>query len=821
MAAGIPSTDIHQLITRGAPVEDIAAFISSNPHYSLNTQDSSGRTSLSVATVLNKPEICEVLLLNGADPNTCNKDNTTPLINAAIFGYNDILRILLFGKRSGKSAATAADVGAHNQGFRALCEAVTRDHLDSVRLLVTDAGIHPDFSRGPDEKQTPLPLCLAVTYGRTDIFKFLLENGSPEAVNQKNSDGATALEIAGIWDRADIAGLILSSSALDVNANDNQGFRALLNAISRRHTSVVKVLLNSGKVNCNAFNAERDSVPICQAAISNSPEIIELLVQHGADVNTMAKQHQNATALILAAQWGHLEVVKNLLKQGVDLTGSQRQGFRALIEAVIRGHHVVVQELAKAGVNQDMFDPSSDESPPTVVAATYNSDAKIISVLHQNGFDVDAAGRNDITALIAAATWNKEPIIDFLLDGGKRKVDPGRHKQGLRALQSASERNYPHIIRKLLDIGGISPDSSDPGMAIPPIITAATRGYLEAVTALVEGGANALAKDRDSNTALSVAASWGHFAIVSFLLHSTNSWTDKSVLEHALAQAKSRNHQKICELLEEAIQKLDDLSHLGVFGLIRLGPGSFDTKLALYVDQHPKCVYERDSERDRTPLIEAVVESNFDAVELLLQRGSRVNAVDDLRYTALGYAVEKGSLKILEALLKSGADPNMLQGTSMRSPLILAMLRLDAKMIYAVVEVLLTGGANPNLRDVSDQTPLMYAVSVSSPSTASGSSKTAPTSSASQSTVSTTSASTPTAPSSPLISLLLSKGANPQARDIHTNDTAVLVAAGTGNTAAVEQLLKAGAVVTSEDKKKLSLFGSVWRFLMSRFGFAG
>ena len=61
-----------------------------------------------------------------------------------------------------------------------------------------------------------------------------------------------------------------------------------------------------------------------------------------------------ATALILAAQSGHVEVVRLLLEAGADKDVADDDGATALMEAAYRGHVEVVRLLLEAGADKDM-----------------------------------------------------------------------------------------------------------------------------------------------------------------------------------------------------------------------------------------------------------------------------------------------------------------------------------------------------------------------------------------------------------------------------------------------------------------------------------
>lgn len=91
----------------------------------------------------------------------------------------------------------------------------------------------------------------------------------------------------------------------------------------------------------------------------------------------------------------------------------------------------------------------------------------------------------------------------------------------------------------------------------------------------------------------------------------------------------------------------------------------------------------------RTPLIVAVQVSSIQIARRLLEAGADVNAHDETRIgdTALHHAVEKGTLEMVELLLKAGANPTI-KGWMWRTPLDEARGRKrgDGPRIYELLE---------------------------------------------------------------------------------------------------------------------------------------
>ena len=81
--------------------------------------------------------------------------------------------------------------------------------------------------------------------------------------------------------------------------------------------------------------------------------MVDILLQAGANVNRKVDVRGRVeTALMRAAYSGHLEVVKLLLEAGADLNSKGSDEKTALTMAKERGHVEVVDFLDKAGAKE-------------------------------------------------------------------------------------------------------------------------------------------------------------------------------------------------------------------------------------------------------------------------------------------------------------------------------------------------------------------------------------------------------------------------------------------------------------------------------------
>jgi ankyrin repeat protein len=84
-----------------------------------------------------------------------------------------------------------------------------------------------------------------------------------------------------------------------------------------------------------------------------------MTLAHGADLKSTNRY--GGTALIPAAERGHVDTVRTLIEAGVDVDHVNNLGWTALLEAIILGdgaerHQQIVRLLVKAGADINLAD---------------------------------------------------------------------------------------------------------------------------------------------------------------------------------------------------------------------------------------------------------------------------------------------------------------------------------------------------------------------------------------------------------------------------------------------------------------------------------
>lgn len=334
------------------PVEIDNITVDAQQNSEVNTQDNQLKTvdkNILADEALMKtitPEQLEKYLSQGADVNVKfirkikNKQDenkiieikdVTPLMMAAL-GNPDVKVIELL-------LENGADIKAQNENSRtAFMHAAQENSNPEVieTLLKHGADIETKDNYG----WTSL-MYAARDNENQEVIETLLKHGAD--VNAKDEDGKTALLIAARYnENPEIIETLLKHGA-DINAKYNNGVTALMLAVMRNsNPKIIKKL----------FGIE--DIDEIKATMGNpNPEIIEILLKHGADVN--AALGHGTTALMLAAlTQQNPKIIETLLKYGADVNAYVEDitFSTAAFFALANPNHQIFEMLMKGEIDK-------------------------------------------------------------------------------------------------------------------------------------------------------------------------------------------------------------------------------------------------------------------------------------------------------------------------------------------------------------------------------------------------------------------------------------------------------------------------------------
>ncbi|MEP3481376.1 MAG: ankyrin repeat domain-containing protein [Fuerstiella sp.] len=360
-------------------------------------------------------------------------------------------------------------------GMTALLWAVYYDQAELVDLLLqqkADANLANDYG--------VTPLSVAARNGNSQITKALLAANAD--ANASSNGKETVLMTASRTGNSNVVQQLLAAGAAP-NAKEQNGQTALMWAAAEGHLDVVNTLLNADADNDVTLKSGFDAYFL--AARAGHSDVVFAFLNHGREINDAMSSERtggklprkNMSALMLALENAHFELVKQLLEAGAD-PNDTRSGFSPL-------HALSWVRKPNKGDNPN------DDPPPQSVGPIGSLECAALLVAH--GADVNLqlkSGRGGRGAL------NQKAATPFLLAADTADVP---FMQQL--LKLGADPNIPNIDHcpALLAAAGIGSKAPEEEAGSEPEL-------LKAVQLLLDLGADINHRDDNGETAMHGAA---------------------------------------------------------------------------------------------------------------------------------------------------------------------------------------------------------------------------------------------------------------------------------------------------------------------------
>ncbi|ETS78896.1 hypothetical protein PFICI_08749 [Pestalotiopsis fici W106-1] len=515
-------------------------------------------------------------------------------------------------------------------------------------------------------------ICLAVRHGPISMIKRLIEL-RPELINQQSSAGNTPLLIAAREGRIRVADFLLQKGA-DISAVPEYppgGYTMQHCFAATGNTSALRLLIDAGvDMNVQSFGGW---TPLLTVVGRRAEESLKLLLEH-SDIG--ARLVDGRSALHIAAYSGYESICDILLDAGADDQSLSNDEYTPLHEAAMGGNLVVLRKFLSrsehAVQNQNEaaepelsapFDPAKERNELLHIAARNNHLEIVQELLKDNRY---ASKRKCSTAVLWAAQRGYIEVVATLLASGK--VMAVQDYEGNTALHRAAANQSQAIVELLLqsttdfDINALNKPQET------PLHCAARSGRLWTVQTLLNprrgSGARADLKSKSGQTALHVAASYGHTAITAALLEHPD------MKDACLSTDDDGDTALILAVREGHVETLEAFLPLLSKHTPQDLQGPKDAWYAAVEADGEKCIpvllhnkwpmINDDSSPRATALHQAAKKDEVDLMELLCKNGAKIEARTLSGDTPLHWAAEHDSKGAVRFLLNRGAtiDPH-------------------------------------------------------------------------------------------------------------------------------------------------------------------
>jgi ankyrin repeat protein len=589
-----PDGMIHQAAAAG--LDDLlAAMLLSGCDINETCDTLWGAPPVGIAAWRQRVATMEFLLSSDYRPDLTVRDvdGDTPLIVAAHRGHPRMIEVLLpYGGVDSKD----------NTGKGPVYRAAEKANHKAIDLLIkAGAGFTID-SEDASERDLKSPLVVVAELGSQECVRVLLSHGADP------------------------------NAEIDVRTS-------LYEAVVGNHLNVAQLLLtHDPKPDMDRTPPDMRKLLMC-AVNSRNPELISLLIQHGAEMDFVDPNEGgfSKTPLSIACAQGNLEVVKLLLAKGANINYAGDESDSPLLTAFYESK----TEVAKHLLQDETVDVKRAAPDGTTVLHAACSVPSFLSGLLQRGTPIDGHSTAYGTVLHSAVRRNNPTAIQILLAHDPRpEIDAVYGEDGWW----------------LEEIG------------FTPLQLACKFGYPKCVEALLEGGASPTFKNKNGDDAVAVLLATG---------------SDSKDTAECLGQLISVSYSIPGDPVDEhgrgrlhAIQETTPVSV--VESLVKA-----------------KAPIDLQDEEGHTPLSVAVSKGNEMVARYLVNQGASVNRLSPVFGSILHLAVLRGNLNMVKFLVESGADLETVDPKYGESLLYTALGIEDDKELTAMVRYLVVDAKVP------------------------------------------------------------------------------------------------------------------------------
>lgn len=383
-------------------------------------------------------------------------------------------------------------------------------------------------------------------------------------------------------------------------------------------------------------------------------KLVELLVDHGADVNAVCDPQWGYSPLIVALMQHSYDMCELLLENDADVELLDRYSMPPILHAIlVNCSPEIIKLLLYWGAHTDFIDEAG-RSLLHFAANESKTWPETISLLLTVGCDEMHRDNDGQTALHMAAASGSLESVEVLVEFGNDKLIHTQDKSGMLPLHVAVSKNNSSVCEPLITNKSINMLAHSGNS---PLRIAILSYYLDLAQILILKGADINYKDADGRSII--------YCVVAF----THSTLEQKGPPFFNVSTLYKNGPE--EYLDTAVKTIEFLARFGI-----------DLEI-------------KDLE-GRTALHVAAWQGTYLLVESLIQLGSDINAIDNEGRTPLHMCSWNGHIEVVRMLVEAGAQVNHVSSTQGATPLLVAAQQGHLETCVFLMQV----GSNITHRDL-------------------------------------------------------------------------------------------------------------------------
>uniref|UniRef100_A0A1X7SQE0 Uncharacterized protein n=1 Tax=Amphimedon queenslandica TaxID=400682 RepID=A0A1X7SQE0_AMPQE len=184
---------------------------------------------------------------------------------------------------------------------------------------------------------------------------------------------------------------------------------------------------------------------LLEAVTAGNNEAVEFLLQLET-VNIDHTNEEGRTALMLACERGHEDIVHSLLSAGADVNIQDNEGWTALMIASKCNHISIIHMLLQANANPHL---KTSDGSNAVMIASYHGNYEVVELLISKGVDYKCQREDGMNAFILACQNGHTQVVELL---PREKVDPNiQNGEGITPLMIGNAAEYEVVSERIAD----------------------------------------------------------------------------------------------------------------------------------------------------------------------------------------------------------------------------------------------------------------------------------------------------------------------------------------------------------------------------------
>lgn len=492
------------------------------------------------------------------------------------------------------------------------------------------------------------------------------------------TENATALIGAAKENRLDDVERLLKEGA-DINATDRlYGQTAISWAAERGHLDVVKALYER---KADLQIGDQDNwCPVDWAARNDEKDVVSFFLSQEQDGSQ--RYYKGRSLLFVAAQYGSAEDVKRFARRDDGPDHRDSAGMTPLMVAAENDRSDNAAALMEAGADPFLKDDSQHTAFYWAATEGHIEVLRVLMGAHADPHKLIRNPSNDEALVFALAVTANDEKWGAFLNAQSGRTGKERGNRTTTALHFAAKHGDEMAIRRVLPYYDSDVNTWD-AAGRTPLIWASKEGHVAIVEALLKHGADAaLADDIDNKTSLMWAAGNGHSQVVEQICRET----DPSLHINArdaegrtpLIWAAKGGHVAVVDTLlmynADAALSEETYNETALMWAAENGHGQVVERLCGETDRNRHIDVR--GWRGFTAMTFAAQTGNATSVSALIKAGADINVVDEYQgQTPLSWAAKGQHVEAVKALIAAGAD--LYAESRGRTPVYFAVRTLD------------------------------------------------------------------------------------------------------------------------------------------------